>query len=335
MDVVRSTLSRVGGTVEATSEAGHGTVFRISVTLTLAFIPSLIVWCGGGRYAVPQVEVQEVLHLDAAQVADTVDDVDGARLHRLRGRLVPLVDLAGQLGVTAAGGEGLTIVVVDAGGRRFGLIVDSVGDTTEAVVKPLSRATRSNPLFGGVTILSDGRLSLILDVAGISVRAGLVTMRVDEGDDAQPSPVAATSGLLLATGEDGGRLAVPMARVERLEQLQRAAVERSGPLDVVQYRDSILPVVRVAELLPERRAVARATVDPDESGDLQVVVCSTQAGRIGFVVRAIEDVVDEPSLPSQPASRRGVLASIVVDGRVTEVLDVDVLAADAGVRASS
>ncbi len=127
LDVVRSSLEHVGGSVEVTSEPGHGCTFHLSVPLTLAIMPAVVTWCAGERYTIPQVDVEEVLHLDAGEAAG-VQRIQGVGLHRLRGRLLPLVDLADALGGEPTSGDaGLTIVVVTTAGKRFGIVVDAVG----------------------------------------------------------------------------------------------------------------------------------------------------------------------------------------------------------------
>lgn len=335
MDVVRAGLEQVGGSIDVASEPGRGTVFRINVPLTLAIMPAVIVSSGGGRYAVPQVDVQEVIHFEVDEVEGAVEDIDGARMHRLRGRLLPLLSLEEQLGLQPIEGEGsagLTIVVLESGGRRFGLAVDAVGDAIEAVVKPLTSATLSITAFAGVTILSDGRPSLILDVAGLATRAGIVSAGEVAVAVQDPGIDPAGAGLLIATGADRGKLAVPMGAVVRLEQFLPEAIERSGPLEVTQYRGGILPLVRVGDALAERRAEPRAELEVPSTDALQVVVCETSLGLVGLVVHRIEDVAAEPSVPPQPPSRRGVAASVVVDGWVTEILDVEALIVDAGLR---
>jgi two-component system chemotaxis sensor kinase CheA len=332
MDVVRANLEQVGGSIEVSSERGQGTTFRISVPLTLSIMPAVISWCGGQCYSIPQVDVQEVLQIDAEQVAALVDDVDGARIHRLRGRLLPLVELAAVLGVEARHDSGsLVIVVIENASRRFGLVVDAVGDTTEAVVKPLTRATSWIPAFAGVTILADGRPSLILDVAGVAALAGIQTTTAR--DEARILPglgTAETSTLLVASGSGGDRLAIPLAAVRRLERFASESVERAGAIEVVHYRNSILPLVRVDRVL---QGMGRSATGSNDGADIHAIVCDSSVGLVGLVVDRIEDVAARPPTPPQPPPRRGVSASLVVDERVTELIDVEALIADAGIGA--
>lgn len=327
MDVVRTNVQQIGGSVEVRSEPGRGTTFRLTVPLTLGIMPVLSVTSGGQRYAVPTAHVHEIVSLDAADAA-SLDELDGVRLHRLRGRLLPLAELADLLGTP--GRAGGTIVVVAVDGTGFGLVVDAVGDTSDIVVKPLTAATSGIPYFSAVTILDDGRPSLILDLAGIAAGAGIER----DADDGQPETDAATvdaEHLLVAVADGGGRLVLRLRDVTRLEELDPSAVERTGDVDVVQYRQTLLPLVRVADLLPERRATPR--VATAEHGELlRTVVCQTSVGSVGFVVADIADIVPQPDIPLQPASRAGVEACVVVDGHVAEILDLEALVARAGLR---
>ena len=335
MDVVRTSLEQVGGSIDVSSTAGQGAMFRLNVPLTLAIMPVLVTRSGGGRYAVPQVHLREVTQLLADDVAERVDVVENARLLRLRGRLLPLVDLAGRLEVGSQRTDGsLVVVVVETDGRRFGLIVDDVGDTVDAVVKPLPRLLRAISVFAGTTILGDGQPALILDIAGLATAAGVAG--ADQGDGEQDSVSVgadqSVSELLLGTGSDGGRLAFRIAQVRRLETFATEKVERTGDLEVVQYGEQILPLVRVSDLLPERRSADRDRAIAQGELGLASVVCETSVGPVGFVIASIDDVVAGPPLLRQPPSRRGVEACVVVDDRVAELLDVDVLAAEAGIR---
>jgi two-component system chemotaxis sensor kinase CheA len=337
MDVVRTSLEPVGGSIDVASTPGRGVTFRLNIPLTLAIMPVLIVSGGGSDYAVPQVQLREVVSLDGTAVAERVDAVEGARLLRLRGQLLPLVSLTERLAVSSMRGDGaLLIVVVEAEGRRFGLVVDDVGDTIDAVVKPLPRLLRGIAVFAGTTILGDGRPALLLDVAGLADVAGIAAsdhQEVGQVDGVTPS--ATSAGLLLATAPDGGRLAVRIGRVRRLESFALERVERAGDREVVQYGDELLPLARVAVLLPERRRVDRETPPAGALEGVAAVVCETAVGLVGFVVGSIDDVVPEPTVPRQPPSRAGVEACVVVGDRVAELLDLDSLAAAAGIGAAT
>jgi two-component system chemotaxis sensor kinase CheA len=325
LDVVRSALQHVGGSIDVSSEPGRGAVFRLTVPLTLAIMPVLIASVGAERYAVPQVDVQEVVYLSADEMASALHHVDDALVLRLRDRLLPLVDLADQLHLEPdRDGGGLTVIVVETAGRRFGIAVGGVGDATDAVVKPLTRATRSIRLFGGVTILSDGRPSLILDVGGLASSTGITATPFVDTDDRRVESQDLAATLLLASGADGGRLAVEMAVVRRLEQIPVGSVQRSGPLEVVHNNGGIVPLIRVADLLPNGSTPSAPT------DLLDAVVCESSIGLVGLVVGHIEDVVARPAATPQPPSRRGVAARVVVDHRVTEVLDVETLVVAAG-----
>ena len=334
MDAVQSGLESVGGSIDIASEPGMGTVFKIAVPLTLSIMPVLITKCGGERYAVPQVDVEEVVHLEAEEVATSIDDIRGARIHTLRGQLLPLVDLAGQLGVESRPNDGsLEFVVVETEGRRFGIVVDSVGDAVGTVVKPLTPLTRSVSVFGGVTILGDGGLSLILDTGGLAAAAGIdVPSQGMTSPTLSVPPVAATS-VLQVTGTNGAHFAVRLALVDRLEHFPRTSIERTGSMEVVQYRDGILPLIPLADLLPEPQQLP--DTDPmrgsstTDTVSIHAVVCDSATGLVGLVVDSIEDIVPEPPAVAQPTNRRGVSASLILDDRVTELLDIDVLVADA------
>ena len=238
----------------------------------------------------------------------SVDDLDGARIHRLRDRLLPLVELADQLGVTAAAtpADGLMVVVVDIHGKRFGLVVDAVGDTTEVVVEPLTRATRSIAVFAGVTILADGRPTLIVDLSGLAAAAGVV----GSGDD-RPRAVELSGDRrrrVEPAPRHRGRRGPPRRRARRpssvSERFPRQLVQRSGDVDVVQYGDAILPLLRLDELLPDGRADRNGSSGA-AAEHVQTIVCHSADGPVGLVVDRIDDVVAEPSVPAQPSSRVG------------------------------
>ena len=164
MDVVRAALEQIGGSIEVTTIPGEGTSFRISVPLTLAILPALIVHCGGNRFTLPQADVVAVMRVPASDFRTRLRTIGGATFLRHRGELLPLIDAADYLALTAHSdrSEQLDIIAIRKLEHSYGLIVDAVGDSLEAVVKPLPRQIRGLSMYAGTTVLSDGRPSLIL-----------------------------------------------------------------------------------------------------------------------------------------------------------------------------
>jgi two-component system chemotaxis sensor kinase CheA len=330
MDVVKTSVEKIGGTVDLQPRLGQGTTLRIRIPLTLAIIPALIVVTDGDRYAIPQVNLLELVRLEGEQARTAVEQIHDTKVYRLRGNLLPLVDLRHELGLgTRPEGEDevMNIVVLQAEDRQFGLVVEGVTDTEEIVVKPLGRQLKGIPTFAGATIMGDGRLALILDVLGLAQRARVVS----EGRErAAVSAVSSTDAyddstqslVVLRVGKDG-RVALPLSRVARLEEFERSRVERGSGLDVVQYRGEILPLVDVARAL--------GTAPADEPPSLLQVVVHTEGGRsVGLVVDEIVDIVEEHVEVGAIAGRRGLLGSAVVQGRVTDLLDVPAVVAAQG-----
>ncbi|MGM0575969.1 MAG: chemotaxis protein CheW [Myxococcota bacterium] len=324
MDVVRTDIERIGGTVDLDSRPGRGTTFRVKIPLTLAIIPALIVRSGGARYALPQASLLELVRLEGEQARRGIETIHGVPVHRLRGRLLPLVHLADELGTDPAPEEdgSVHIVVLSAGERSFGLVVDGIQDTEEIVVKPLGRQLGGVDVYAGATIMGDGRVALILDAPSIARRAGLLDAGTDSTLASAPAEPEETSGerssmLLVGLGEER-RLAVPLEAVARLEEIRADAVERAGRHRVIQYRGEIMPLVDVAVALEEP--------SPEPSGVRQVVVVSGADGAsVGLLVERIEDVVDAALDLHRLPGGGPVGGYAVVEGRVTELLDVEAL----------
>jgi two-component system chemotaxis sensor kinase CheA len=339
MDVVRTNIEKIGGTVDIDSQVGRGTTVKMKIPLTLAIIPALTVTSGGDRYAIPQVSLLELVRLEGEQAQRGVEQIHGAPVYRLRGNLLPLVYLGEQLQVQANGraadsGE-VNIVVLQADDRQFGLVVDAIHDTEEIVVKPLQKQLKSISAFSGATIMGDGKVALILDVLGLAQRANVISTVRERALSEKPPSVVQVGGdrqtVLVFTISGGGRMAIPLSQVARLEEFPRSAVERVGPQDVVQYRDEILPLIHLSRVLrarqtkharPTRRKRTRAR-SAGSNDTVQVVVYAGKGQHVGLVVGQILDIVEE-AIVSRAATRRpGVLFSAVVQGRVTEFLDIE------------
>jgi two-component system chemotaxis sensor kinase CheA len=334
MDVVRTNIEKIGGAVAIESRIGEGTTVRMNIPLTLAIIPALTVTCCGDRYAIPQVNLLELVRLEEGQLQPGIEWIQGSPVYRLRGNLLPLVFLAQQLWQQSLvpSSEEVNIVVLQADDRQFGLIVDGIHDTEEIVVKPLQKQIKSISVFSGATIMGDGKVALILDVLGLAQRASVIR-GVRQRVPAEPAigalePAAERQTVLLVASSDGGRMALPLSSVARLEEFPRSAIERVGPQEVVQYRNEILPLIDVSRTLARRRRVKRRASQLTQTKDavndtVSVVVCGANGLHVGLVVDHIIDIADETLISRGKAHRPGVMFTSVVQGRVTEFLDVD------------
>jgi two-component system chemotaxis sensor kinase CheA len=337
MDVVRTNVERIGGSVDVQSTPGQGTTVKVKIPLTLAIIPALVVTCAGDRYAIPQVSLLELVRLEGEKVSKGIELVHGAPVYRLRGRLLPLVYLNRELNLTSdtkAGNgkvndEAVNIVVLQADGRQFGLVVDQINDTEEIVVKPLRKQLKTIKTFAGSSIMGDGKVALILDVLGLAQRASVITetrdrVMAERATQAAEKAVEKQTFLLFA-GPGDSRMAIPLSMLARLEEFPVAQVERSGSQWVTQYRGQILPLIRLSVVMAERRAKLRSLQDAvpaADSGPIQVLVLNQQGRLFGLVVEQILDIVDDRAEVKSAATRESVLYSVVIGDRVTELLDI-------------
>ncbi len=323
MDVVKTNIEKIGGTVDLQSKAGEGTTLKIKIPLTLAIIPALIVTSGGDRYAIPQVSLLELVRLEGEQARKGIEMIHGAPVYRLRGNLLPLVYLHRELQMDdpAIGSEhgAVNIVVLQADDRQFGLVVQGINDTEEIVVKPLGKQLKGIPLFAGATIMGDGRVALILDVMGIAQRAGVISMVRDRtltDKVARSAEQGATCQTLLLVGMGGNRrLAIPLSLVARLEEIPADAVEWADGREVVQYRDQIMPLLRLDQ-------VFGGVAEVDSQGMMHVVVYDDQGRSIGLVVGRILDIVETPLQTRQGSRRPGIRGSVVIQQHVTDLVDI-------------
>ncbi len=327
MDVVKTNIERIGGTVDMHSTQGQGTRLRIKIPLTLAIIPALIVTCAGDRYAIPQISLIELVGLEADEKAHKIELIHGAPVYRLRGNLLPLVYLHEVLKMPppATDGDAASrashIVVLQVAEQQFGLVVDQVSDTEEIVVKPLGKQFKGVSAFAGATIMGDGRVALIVDVPGAAQLSGVLNFRDNARTEKQEQDAAARARskqqrLLLCRAGSSERIAVPLALVSRLEEFAQTQIEHAAGSKVVRYRDQILPLVDLAALL--------GSGSSDETHDpLPVVVFDDGRNhRVGVVVDQIIDIVEEETYATQLSSRPGLLGSAVVTEKATDFLDL-------------
>ncbi|MEO1699863.1 MAG: chemotaxis protein CheA [Planctomycetota bacterium] len=322
MDVVRSNLQAAGGTVAIETEVGAGTTVVVRLPLTLVIIPALTIRAGEKRFAIPQANLAELVLVEEGR-NERIEWIHGKPVYRLRGSLLPIVDLGEALGtgdpVPAAGTR--AIVVVQAASRRLGLLVDEI---LETVVKPLDARVKGVGAYAGTTILSDGRVSLILDVAGLADRAELSGETVTPKEEEGTGTVALSELDELALVEVGGgrRMAFQLAQVARFEEIDESTLEDIGGHRVLQYRGSLLPVVDLAGVFPGPNGASSAT--ETEDGKLRAVVHASPAGECVFLIDDLVDIAPpDPDVLRRPSSAEGIKEVVVAAGRATEVIDAE------------
>lgn len=310
MDVVRSNIERIGGSIEMRSIEGKGTHFSIKIPLTLAIVSALIIGNGDDRFAIPQLSVSELV-LISEESAHKIEYVNNARVLRLRGNLLPLLDLEELTGKPAAAEDKRDryVVVAKVAQFLFGIIVDKVYDLEEIVVKPVTRLLKDLPLFSGNTILGDGQVIMILDPAGVLKAAGMSesvdSLRSEDVEETVQARGAEMQLLLFKAGDETLK-AAPLHMISRLEKIDTGDLEYADGRPVIKYLDQLMPVLSIDSL-------PREGVHP-------LIIFKTENRLAGLMVREIIDITKYYG-DMQESSSQNLLGSVIIKDRATDVLN--------------
>jgi two-component system, chemotaxis family, sensor kinase CheA len=387
MDVVKTNLDKLGGVIDIDSKLGEGTTIRIKLPLTLAIIPSQIIVAGGDRYAIPQVNLEELLRIPANQVKDRVEIVGDAEVVRLRGKLLPLIKLVDVIGIESTYFDykdaslktdrrlnlsdrrskkspyfneehtdaessklktdkkedlecipeevnrnpkdrryhaqgALNIVVVSTGAMKYGLVVDELNDSEEIVVKPLGRHLKNCKEYAGATIMGDGRVALILDVANLANMYGLTSV---EGSDRAAEVAVEHSdvekagnekhSILIFRSSDDEQFAIPINYVERIEKIKDTDVEEVGEKKVMKYRGGSLALFTIDQV---------AKVKPiTKKEDLLVIVVNIADKEVGIMAVGPVDAKEiSVEIDDETLKQQGILGSVIIGDQTTLLVDV-------------
>jgi two-component system chemotaxis sensor kinase CheA len=294
MDVVRANVERVGGSVEVESRLGVGTTLRLRVPLTLAIVPSLVVRSGGRSFVLPQSALVEVVDLPKEELSEGVQRIGSAEVYRLRESLLPMVRLDRALGLEpreVEARDNLYLAVLEADGCRYGLVVDELVALEEIVVKPLSEVLRKIRLFSGATVLGNGSLALILDVAAMAARAGVRPTQSGAAAVGAEKDMAGDGAFLIFEDRRRERMALSLDVVERIESVLLEEIEYAGGRALLRYRGELLPLRDEGRVLAElETAGARAAETL-----VTVLICGEVSARgrrrTGMVVRQALDIL--------------------------------------------
>jgi two-component system, chemotaxis family, sensor kinase CheA len=316
MDVVRTNIDQIGGTIDIKSVAGEGCSVTIKIPLTLAIVSALIVEAGGDRFAIPQLSVVELVRA-RANSEHRIERIKDTAVLRLRNKLLPLMHLKKLLKIddgSSSDPENGFIVVTQVGSQTFGIVVDGVFHTEEIVVKPMSTKLRHIDMFSGNTILGDGAVIMIIDPNGFAKALGASGAASHEIADEHAGHHAGsseqTTSLLVFRAGTSQPKAVPLGLVTRLEEIAADKIELSNGRYMVQYREQLMPLVQMEGVTVRTQ------------GAQPILVFADDRRSMGLVVDEIIDIVEERLNIEVAGSRDGVLGSAVIKGQATEVIDV-------------
>jgi two-component system chemotaxis sensor kinase CheA len=321
MDVVRTNIEKIGGTIDLDSVEGEGTTVSIKIPLTLAIVSALIVESAGDRFAIPQLAVQELV-MASSNGENKIEMIKGSPIYRLRDQLLPLIYLDNLLHIKKEEDDGkemkaindnVFIVVTKVGAYSFGIVVDRVYDTEEIVVKPVAKILNKIELFSGNTILGDGTVIMILDPGGIARSTGDINLSdtAEKTKEVKSKNAKKKTSLILFSDMDGSPRAVPLQLVSRLENIDISKIEYSNDQMVIQYRNTLMPLI----LFNDKMQL-------EKEGQQPVLVFTDGDRSMGLIVTEIIDILEDYIDVKMTSSRNDVLGSAIIREKATGIINV-------------
>jgi two-component system chemotaxis sensor kinase CheA len=311
MDVVKTNIEKLGGTIELNTMKGKGTTVRVKIPLTLAIVPALIVTSQGQRFAIPQVSLRELVAINPEK---DLLKIGNTEFYRLRGEIIPVLSLSKVLNRPQQSQE-KNLVILNAGDRFFGLLVDQIYDSEEIVVKPLGRWFKNIPLYSGATIMGDGKLALILDIVGLMKMLGVALEELEKGlAEEKVLTIEETQFILIfEVGKDN--FAVPLALISRLDKVKSDQITTIGGKEVLLYKGKVIPILRIENYLPISY--------PEYGEEVSVLFFTEREKTVGIICSRIVDTLEttlevDTTIYQQP----GVIGHRIIHDRTVLFLDI-------------
>jgi two-component system chemotaxis sensor kinase CheA len=331
LDVVKTNIEKLGGTIHVQSRIGLGTTFTLRIPLTLAIVQALIVCCADEAYAIPQSRVAELVRLRGDEALAMMHNPGGIPNYRFRGKLLPIVSLRKALDLnepTPGAKRESNLVVLRVHDRQFGLVVDRIVDTQEVVIKPMWHPLRNIHIYAGATQLADGRIALILDPIGIAKRVKLISELRETVpkivDRSEPTRTA--ESILVGQLSTGERIALPMCHLKRIEKLDPLSCRKLNGQELYGYKDEIIPVVDLTLLWGQCGTEATDShfvPSTNQPCDFEfVAIYETDGMAVGIKIGTKIDVIQHVHTTRGKPLRAFVEFTTLIHGQLTEVIDV-------------
>ncbi len=339
MDVVKKSVEKLGGSLEIRSAKDAGTTIQIKLPLTLAIIPCLIVSVDDTRYAIPQINLEELVTLYDYEIRDKIEIINEQEVYRLRNTILPMVHLSDVLqcsapfteqtrseyskkhqeelnGLEDLKGRSISFAVVKVGNHRFGLIVDQVLGTEEIVVKPMHQALKKLKIYSGATVLGDGKAALILDIDGIADHTNLIfgDQHVDDEDGAEIESVDDQQNVLIFKSGLDEQFGLFLPLIRRIEKFRINRIEKVGSQEYVSIDEVPTLVVRLDRLF---------SVSPVEESEEMFLLLPKHARKpFGILISSIVDISKAPrTIDTETFQEPGIMGSSIIDEHIVLFLD--------------
>lgn len=308
MDVVRANLDKLGGTIEMKSKKGQGSTFVMKIPLTLSIISVLIIKVEKYLFAVPQLSITEILSLKQKN-ASCIEYVQDKPLLRWRNQLLPLVFLSNMLNIDHSNDlASHHVIVLQMGPHYFGLLVDSIHDSQEIVVKPLSRKLAHLSTFSGSTILGTGDVVLILDPNNFPLQLESTNAKTADTSSKSHYEEATKSTLILLFQIEDSTKAVPLALVGRIDELEGSEIQKMNDQYLFLYRDKLIPILGIKD-------------DPSPEDLMPVLIFFDRGYKVALKIDEILDIVEDSTEIQLESDQTDSLGTAVIKGKATTIID--------------